>query len=137
MSGEKGEYDVRTWIDVENWIKNLASKITKPYDVVIGVKNGGIIPARLIARELCITDIQFISMFNKRAVDIPKLERNRRYLVIDDIIDTKQTLQSIRSSLNSYDYDFVACLSRYPVDNIAAEVLNHNKWVVFPWERTT
>ena len=53
-----------SWIDIENLIDIISNKIrkgNKKYDTVIGIKNGGIVPARLISRELEIKDIEFIS----------------------------------------------------------------------------
>jgi hypoxanthine phosphoribosyltransferase len=53
-----------SWEEVESLIKVVAGKVqrssTKKYDSILAVTNRGIIPARLIARELNINDIQFI-----------------------------------------------------------------------------
>ena len=58
-----------TWQEVETLVENLTSKIkrsSKKYDVILAITNGGIIPARLIARELNINDIRFILIRNKQ-----------------------------------------------------------------------
>jgi uncharacterized protein len=52
-----------TWQEVELLVQNLAYKIKrsrKQYDAILAIINGGIVPARLMARELDINDIQFI-----------------------------------------------------------------------------
>ena len=57
--------DYLDWDDIENLVKKTALKIkknNKKYDLIIGIKNGGIIPALLISRELDINDIEFISI---------------------------------------------------------------------------
>jgi hypoxanthine phosphoribosyltransferase len=38
----------------------------KKYDIILGVTNGRIIPARLLARDLDINHIQFIPIRNKK-----------------------------------------------------------------------
>ena len=53
-----------SWDEIENLIKIIGSKIrekNEKYDSIIGIKNGGIIPARLISKELEINEIEFIS----------------------------------------------------------------------------
>ena len=51
-----------TWHGVEALVQKLANMIQrshKKYDVVLAVMNVDLIPARLIARELYINDIQY------------------------------------------------------------------------------
>jgi len=56
-----------SWEEVEYLIRVLADKIIKKsikkYDIILGITNGGIIPARLMARELNIDYIQYIPFF--------------------------------------------------------------------------
>jgi uncharacterized protein len=83
-----------SWEEVESLIKVVAGKIrrssTKKYDSILAVTNGGIIPARLIARELNINDIQFIPIRNKKldAQQMPKLFKDKKYLIVDEMYDT-------------------------------------------------
>ena len=56
-----------TWEEVDLLVQNLAYKIQrsrKQYDAILAITNGGIVPARLMARELDINDIQFIPIRN-------------------------------------------------------------------------
>jgi hypoxanthine phosphoribosyltransferase len=58
-----------TWQEVEVLVEKLADNIQrlgKKYDTILAITNGGIVPARLIARELNIDDIQFIPIRNKK-----------------------------------------------------------------------
>jgi hypoxanthine phosphoribosyltransferase len=137
--------DYLDWNNIENLVKKTALKIkenNKKYDLIIGIKNGGIIPAKLISRELNINNIDFISVkmnqiFTSSNFNFP---RNKKYLLIDDIYDTGKTFFTVNKFFNSFDFDYACLVSRYRItDNnskiiIIGEILNHNKWIVFPWE---
>ena len=130
-----------TWQEVEILVENLASKIKrsyKKYDVILAITNGGIIPARLMARELNIDDIKFIPIRNKQLFmkEMYPLHKDKKYLVVDEIYDTGNTFFKVSDALSEFNCDFVFLISRYKDSNAktVAKVLNHNKWVVFPWE---
>ena len=133
--------DYLDWNDIENLVKKTALKIkenNKKYDLIIGIKNGGIIPAKLISRELDINDIDFISVKIHQMFTSSNFPRNKKYLLIDDIYDTGKTFFTVNKFFNSFEYDYACLISRYRIiDNskiITGEILNHNKWIVFPWE---
>ena len=135
--------DYLNWNDIENLVKKTSLKIkeySKEYDLIIGIKNGGIIPAKLISRELNINDIDFISVKRNQIFTSSNFPRNKKYLMIDDIYDTGKTFLTVNKFFNSFEYDYACLVSRYRItDNnskiiIIGEILNHNKWIVFPWE---
>jgi hypoxanthine phosphoribosyltransferase len=135
--------DYLDWNNIENLVKKTALKIkenNKKYDLIIGIKNGGIIPAKLISRELNINDIDFISIKRNQIFTSSNFPRNKKYLMIDDIYDTGKTFLTVNKFFNSFEYDYACLVSRYRItDNnskiiIIGEILNHNKWIVFPWE---
>ncbi len=135
--------DYLNWNDIENLVKKTSLKIkeySKEYDLIIGIKNGGIIPAKLISRELNINDIDFISVKRNQIFTSSNFHRNKKYLMIDDIYDTGKTFLTVNKFFNSFEYDYACLVSRYRItDNnskiiIIGEILNHNKWIVFPWE---
>ena len=133
--------DYLDWDDIENLVKKTALKIkenNKNYDLIIGIKNGGIIPAKLISRELDINDIDFISVKMNQMFASSNFPRNKKYLLIDEIYDTGKTFFTVNKFFNSFEYDYACLISRYRIiDNnkiITGEILNHNKWIVFPWE---
>ena len=130
-----------TWQEVETLVENLASKIkrsSKKYDVILAITNGGIIPARLIAREMNINDIRFILIRNKQLFmkEAYPLSKDKKYLVVDEIYDTGNTFFKVSNALIEFSCDFAFLISRYKNSNAktVAKVLNHDKWVVFPWE---
>jgi hypoxanthine phosphoribosyltransferase len=58
------------WDEVESLVKLVANKILsskKRYDVILAITNGGVIPARLMARELNIDHLQLIPVRQKNS----------------------------------------------------------------------
>jgi uncharacterized protein len=137
-----------SWEEVEYLIIVLADKIikksNKKYDIILGITNGGIIPARLMARELNIDYIQFIPVRNKelQREEMPLLHKDKKYLVIDEIYDTGDTFSKVYDVVKVVDNDFAFLMSRseqqchHNIEAFVGKILIHNKWVVFPWEGT-
>jgi uncharacterized protein len=130
------------WDEVESLVKLVADNIrssNKIYDVILAITNGGVIPARLMARELNIDHIQLIPIRRKKLhkEEMPALFKDKKYLVIDEIYDTGDIYSKVHDALKIFDCDFAFLMSRYQVNLKGAyigKVLNHNKWIVFPWE---
>ena len=130
------------WDEVESLTKLVAARIqssNKKYDAILGIASGGIIPARLMARELNIEHILLIPVRQKRLYkgEMPLLVKNKKYLIIDEIYDTGDTFCKVYDAVKMFDCDFAFLMSRYELNNEGAyvgKVLNHKKWIVFPWE---
>lgn len=130
------------WDDIENLVKKTALKIkknNKKYDLIIGIKNGGIIPAILISRELNINDIEFITIRKNKIFKFNKFHKDKKYLlIIDEIYDTGKTFSIVNEYFKRFEYDYACLISRYRIpDNnkiVTGKVLNHKRWIVFPWE---
>lgn len=130
------------WYEVESLVKIVAQEIrrsNKIYEIILAITNGGVIPARLMARELNIDHIQLIPVRQKKLYieEMPKLFKSKKYLVIDEIYDTGDTYSKVLHAVKMFDCDFAFLMSRYQVNLKGAytgKVLNHNKWIVFPWE---
>ena len=134
-----------TWEEVEILTRIVAHKIrssNKRYDAILGITNGGIIPARLMARELDIDYILLIPVRNKKLnkEEMPLLLQDKKYLIIDEIYDTGDTFYKVYDAVRIFDCDFAFLMSRYEHNSrgtYVGKVLNHNKWIVFPWEQKT
>ena len=132
------------WDDIENLVKKTVLKIkknNKKYDLIIGIKKGGIIPAILISRELDIKDIEFITIRKGKIFKINKFYKGIKYLlIIDEIYDTGKTFSIVNEYFKRFEleYDYACLVSRYRIpDNnkiVIGKVLNHKKWIIFPWE---
>jgi uncharacterized protein len=133
-----------SWEEVELLTKTVADKIrnsNRRYDTILGITNGGIIPARLMARELGINNIQFIPVRNKKLIkeEMFPLFKDKKYLIVDEIYDTGNMLSKVCDAVRRFDCDFAYLVRRFKNDNdvegeYVGKVLNHNKWIVFPWE---
>jgi len=130
------------WREVEFMVKVPAAKIQKSnkrYDIVLGITNGGVVPAMLMARELESDHIQFIPVRNNRLHkhEMPRLYKHKKYLIIDEIYDTGCTFFKVCRELRLVDCDFAFLVSRYAESSglWVGKTLNHIKYVIFPWER--
>jgi uncharacterized protein len=142
ISEERSPKEYCTWKEVEVLVHKLAHTIQrsdKKYDVILAITNGGIIPARLIGRELDVNHIQFIPIRNKKlhVDEMLPLLKGRKYLVVDDIYDTGNTFTKVYLLVKEFDADFAFLMTRYEDSNatLVAKILNHDKWIVFPWEK--
>ena len=129
-----------SWEEVEMLVRNLAAKIQrsqKKYQIILGITNGGIIPARLVARELDIDHIQFIPVRNKeiQSDEMPILHKDNKYLIVDEIYDTGNIFSKVYDSVKGFECEFAFLVSRYRNDHqvFVGKVLNHDRWVIFPW----
>ena len=136
--------DYLDWYDIENLVKKTVLNIKKinkkKYDLIIGIKNGGIIPAILIARELDINYIEFITVKRNKILKFSKFHKDKKssLLIIDDIYDTGKTFSIVNEYFKRLEYGYACLVSRYKIpDNhkiVTGKILNHKKWIVFPWE---
>jgi len=139
-----------SWAELVLLTKVVAAKIKgsdKKYDVILGITNGGIIPARLMALELDVNHIQFIPVRNKKLHfgEMPILTTDTNYLVVDEIYDTGQTFSKVKHALQDFDCDYAFLLGRFNdsddngmcnITTFIGKILHHDKWIVFPWEQT-
>ncbi|HEX7033579.1 MAG TPA: phosphoribosyltransferase family protein [Nitrososphaera sp.] len=131
--------EVCSWQEIECLVREIAIQVKKSgvgYNCILAITRGGIVPARLLSRELGIDAIQFIPVRNKTVIksEMPALDIGKQYLVIDDIYDTGDTFHKVANVLNGFNCDYCFCMSRHKSHGITAKVLDHNKWIVFPWE---
>jgi hypoxanthine phosphoribosyltransferase len=138
-----GNVEYCSWQEIEGLVQkmatNIRTKTMKKYDGILAITNGGIIPARLLAEELGITRIMLIPVRNKRIVspEMPHLEKTEKYLIVDDIYDTGNIYQKVSRVVQGFDCTFVFCMSRHHQEfGDYAKLLDHERWVIFPWERT-
>jgi hypoxanthine phosphoribosyltransferase len=98
-----------------------------------------------MARELDIDCIQLIPVRDKKLhkEEMPLLLKDKKYLIIDEIYDTGDIFYKVYEAVRMFDCDFAFLMSRYERISSSSnsskrtyigKVLNHNKWIVFPWE---
>ncbi len=140
------EYPV-TWKEFYRNAQALAWRLSESmtWEGIIAVTRGGLVPTAIVARELGIRRIDTINIVSysedNRQTD-PLIikssqieEGGRRWLVVDDLVDTGATAQIIREML---PHAHIAAIYAKPsgksyVDTYMTEV-SQNTWIVFPWE---
>ena len=134
-----------SWKEVHRNTKALAEilKPKGPWDKIVAIARGGLIPAAIIAKVLNIRIIDTVSIEsynNKRRSKLNILKRSTviskgNILIVDDIIDTGQTIKTVKKIYPKAHY---ATIYAKPagmvfVDSFVKKV-SQNTWIVFPWE---
>ena len=142
-----------TWQDVEKLIDYLLPQLIGPYDGLLMVTRGGIIPGGMIAEALDIryiltAAVEFSAVGEARLawptfLQFPgdALLRDRRVLVVDDIWTNGRTLTTIRGRINAAGgRPETAVLHYKPGSSLFREAgPDHyaavtDRFIVYPWE---
>lgn len=148
---QKQEYEVLSWNQVYELLMELARKIKESGfnpDVILGISRGGLIPSRVLSDLIDNTNLVIVRV--KLYFDVnKKLEKpimtepisvgleGKSILIIDDIVDTGESLHLVCESLRG-SAKIIKTLTLYikpwsclKPDFYARETL---AWVIFPWE---
>jgi xanthine phosphoribosyltransferase len=144
-----------SWVELHRDARYLSEVLHQkgPWKGIIAVTRGGLVPAALVAREL---DIRLIDTICVTSYDAGKEDETgggpaqlqgkvqvlkgvsgagEGYLLIDDLVDTGKTAQTVRQLLPKAHF---ACLYAKPagrpiVDTFVKE-FKQTKWIHFPWD---
>jgi xanthine phosphoribosyltransferase len=150
LAGEHKYFPV-SWDELHRNAKALAWRLVElgPWQGMIAITRGGLVPAAIVARELDIRIIETISVIGYHADDAkPKQASETQivkqpanvgdgegWLVIDDLVDTGRTADVIRRMLPKAHFAAVYAkpLGRPLVDTFVTEV-SQDTWIYFPWD---
>ena len=121
-----------------------------PFEAIVCVTRGGLVPAAIVARELGIRLIETVcvasySHTNQGDVKVLKdvaaaiVERGggqaAGVLIVDDLVDTGQTAKVVRALLPRAHFATVYAkpMGRPLVDTFITEV-SQDTWIYFPWD---
>ena len=120
-----------------------------PFDALVAITRGGLVPAAIVARELDLRVIETVGVVTRQdyktlgdlkvikaiAPDIARLDTEGRLLVIDDLVDTGATIKVVREMLPKAHVATVYAkpLGRPMVDTFITEV-SQDTWIYFPWD---
>lgn len=139
-----------TWPDVESLVERLADEISKSFipDTLIGIIRGGMTVACLLSDFLGIHEVyamgcrSYVGIEEKGSVIIYQplsMELNgRRALLVDDVVDTGDTLRYALQYLRGLRPDTVKTATLHVKPHASffpdfyADVVN--AWIVYPWE---
>jgi xanthine phosphoribosyltransferase len=120
-----------------------------PFDALVAITRGGLVPAAIVARELDVRMIETVCVASYHdyktqgglkvlktiAPDVAKLDQDARILVVDDLVDTGATVKVVREMLPKAHVATVYAkpLGRPLVDTFITEV-SQDTWIYFPWD---
>ena len=120
-----------------------------PFDALVAITRGGLVPAAIVARELDLRLIETVCVASYHdyknqgglkvlkpiAPEVAKLDADARILVVDDLVDTGATMKVVREMLPKAHVATVYAkpLGRPLVDTFITEV-SQDTWIYFPWD---
>lgn len=136
-----------TWSYIEFAAKSLAEAINATgvkYDGIVGIARGGVIPAVLVAGRLGVRTLKTIqvSKYTNGEPGSVSVENachghclQGRWLIVDDIVGTGDTMNTITSILPRCDFCTLLVRPYFTSPVMSGCVLpEETGWVVFPWE---
>lgn len=144
----EGGRDMRTfpvsWDELHRNARALAWRLVElgPYDGIVAVTRGGLVPAAIVAREL---DIRLVDTICIKSYDDqtqgrlqvlkPVAGDGTGLLIIDDLVDTGDTARAVRDMLPKAHFATIYAkpLGRPLVDTFVTEV-SQDTWILFPWD---
>ncbi|THB74134.1 MAG: xanthine phosphoribosyltransferase [Desulfobacteraceae bacterium] len=134
-----------SWEQLHRDAKALAWKLYRndnPWEKIIAITRGGLVPAAVIARELeiRIVDTVCITSYDHKTQGQASILKSidhsgENYLIIDDLVDTGATAKIVRQMLPEAHFATVYAKpeGKPLVDTYITEV-SQDTWILFPWD---
>jgi xanthine phosphoribosyltransferase len=120
-----------------------------PFDALVAITRGGLVPAAIVARELNIRVVESVAVKSydhqsqsgikvlKPITDdlLQKAKTGGKILIVDDLVDTGATARVVREMLPGAHFATVYAKpkGREMVDTFITEV-SQDTWIFFPWD---
>ena len=121
-----------------------------PFDALVCITRGGLVPAAIVARELNVRMIEtvciasyhdyknqgHIKVIKGVAAEITSMRaQGKGVLIVDDLVDTGKTARVVRDILPAAHFATVYAkpMGRPLVDTFVTEV-SQDTWIYFPWD---
>jgi xanthine phosphoribosyltransferase len=141
-----------SWDQFHRDSRALAWRLTGagPFEAIVCITRGGLVPAAIVARELgirlietvCVTSYDHTTQGELRVIKVVAPEIVARgagegvsVLIVDDLVDTGQTARLVRAALPRAHLATVYAkpMGRPLVDTFITEV-SQDTWIYFPWD---
>jgi xanthine phosphoribosyltransferase len=133
-----------SWQELHRDAKALAWRLSEqgPFDKLVAITRGGLVPAAIVAREL---EMRLIDTFCVSSYDhmeqgtftvLKEVEGDGAgILLVDDLVDTGATARIVRKALPKAHLATVYAKpsGRPEVDTFVTEV-SQDTWIHFPWD---
>ncbi len=139
-----------SWEELHRHCKALAWRLLErgPYQGVVAITRGGLVPAAIVARELNVRVIETISCstYNElergtkvnilKQADAALPSEGEGWLIVDDLVDTGVTAKAVRQLLPKAHFATIYAKpnGRPMVDTYITEV-SQDTWILFPWDQ--
>jgi xanthine phosphoribosyltransferase len=142
-----------SWDQFHRDARALAWRLTDagPFDAIVCITRGGLVPAAIVARELNLRIIETICVKSygnpteqgelkvlkgvAQSILAGRDGEGRGVLIVDDLVDTGRTGQVVRALLPRAHFATVYAkpMGRPLVDTFVTEV-SQDTWIYFPWD---
>ena len=133
-----------SWDQLHRDARALARRLSAkgPWDRVVAITRGGLVPAAIVSRELEVRLIDTVcvsSYDHQKQGELNVLkgvaEDSDTTLIIDDLVDTGKTARLVREMLPSAHFATIYAkpAGRPLVDTFVTEV-SQDTWIHFPWD---
>lgn len=140
-----------SWDQFHRDSRALAWRLTSigPFDAVVAIARGGLVPATIVARELNIRTVETVAVKsydhqNQGGIKVLKeispsildmAKNGAKVLIVDDLVDTGSTARLVREMLPGAHFATVYAkpMGRDLVDTFITEV-SQDTWIFFPWD---
>lgn len=139
-------YYTVSWDQLHRDSKALAWRLMDrgPYQGIVAITRGGLIPAAIVARELEARLIETVSVvtYDEEKRGEPQVMKppaaagdGEGWLLVDDLVDTGTTAKVVRALLPKAHFATVYAKpkGRPLVDSFITEV-SQDTWILFPWD---
>ena len=141
-----------SWDEFHRDARALAWRLSAagPFEAIVAVTRGGLVPAAIVARELGIRVIETVCVASYDHISQGELRMlkavadsiialgggdGKGVLIVDDLVDTGKTAKLVRDILPSAHFATVYAkpMGRPMVDTFITEV-SQDTWIFFPWD---
>ena len=134
-----------SWEELHRNARALAWRLLElgPFEGIVAVTRGGLVPASIVARELDIrlVDTVCIASYAHKDHGEAKILKpvegdGAGWLIVDDLVDTGRTARIVRKMLPRAHFATVYAkpAGRPTVDTFITEV-SQDTWILFPWDQ--
>ena len=134
-----------SWDELHRHARALAWRLLEagPFEGIVAITRGGLVPASIVARELNIRLIDTIGIASydhqdqgvARVLKEANAGDGNGWLIVDDLVDTGATARTVQERLPKAHFATIYAkpAGRPLVDTFITEV-SQDTWILFPWD---